>query len=157
MWVVALAIAAAVALVGGVAVAVALIRGRFVVVTVVGESMLPSYRTGDRVLVRRARLAGIRAGDVVVIEEPGTGGVYRVAPHARAVDPYQWIIKRVVAVPGDPHPAAHLPAGTPVAAAVPAGAFAVRGDNAHRSYDSRQLGYFPAERLLGVVARAVES
>jgi signal peptidase I len=31
--------------------------------------------------------------------------------------------------------------------------FVVLGDNAARSYDSRQLGYIPADRLLGVVRR----
>jgi signal peptidase I len=29
------------------------------------------------------------------------------------------------------------------------------GDNPDWSYDSRQFGYFPAERLLGVVVRTI--
>ena len=134
------------------------VRRRLVVVTVVGESMLPTYRTGDRVVVRRTDLAQVRPGDVVVIEEPDDGGgwVRRPPFGARAtdLDSRQWMIKRVVAVPGDPAPVQDLP---PMAAgpAVPVGAFVVRGDNANRSYDSRQLGYFPADRLLGVVARTV--
>jgi signal peptidase I len=46
------------------------IRRRFVVVTVAGRSMLPTYRDGDRVLVRRTRMEGLRAGQVVVVEHP---------------------------------------------------------------------------------------
>src|SRR6185437_10241174 len=38
---------------------------------------------------------------------------------------------------------------------VPAGQFAVLGDNAESSLDSRSFGYIPAERLLGVMLRPV--
>jgi signal peptidase I len=44
--------------------------------------------------------------------------------------------------------AAH-PAGRPV----PAGKLVVLGDNTARSLDSREIGYIPAERLLGVMLR----
>ena len=74
------------------------LRGRFVVVTVLGESMSPTFGHGDRVLVRRARLARARPGDVVVaawgtpvpggpfpltIEQPTPGLPYREAVRRR--------------------------------------------------------------------------
>jgi len=124
------------------AVAIALVRRRLVVITVQGISMLPTYRPGERVLVRRAGLDRVRRGDVVVVREPeddrpaGTG----------------WMIKRLAAVPGDPHPAGDLPAGA-TEQDVPAGLFAVRGDNTGASYDSRYFGFLPASDLLGVVTR----
>jgi len=131
------------------------VRGRFLVVTVVGESMQPNYETGDRVIVRRTRLDDVACGDVVVIEEPDADGGWTRPAHRGATSGRDWMIKRVVAVPGDPRPDEHLPAAVTPEASVPAGAFVVRGDNADRSYDSRQLGYFPANRLLGVVLRTV--
>jgi Signal peptidase, peptidase S26 len=62
-----------------------------------------------------------------------------------------WMIKRVVALPGDPWPDG--PARGPSEQAVPAGCFAVHGDNPAGSFDSRVFGYCPADRLLGVVVR----
>ena len=106
--------------------------------------MLPTYRPGDRVLVRRAGLAAVRPGDVVVVREPQDD-----RPPATG-----WMIKRVAAVPGDPHPVRNLPAGVPVHD-VPAGVFAVRGDNADASYDSRHFGFLSAGDLLGVVKRRI--
>ncbi|WP_307805400.1 S26 family signal peptidase [Streptomyces spirodelae] len=40
------------------------------------------------------------------------------------------------------------------AAPVPRGRLVLLGDNAHHSVDSRQLGYFPVARVLGVVLLA---
>ncbi|MGH3241153.1 MAG: S24/S26 family peptidase [Spirillospora sp.] len=45
-------------------------RGRLVVVTVDGTSMMPALDDGDRVLVRRRSIGRLRHGDVVVLEPP---------------------------------------------------------------------------------------
>lgn len=134
----------------------AVLRHRVTLVTVTGESMRPAYRAGDRVLVRRARVGQLRRGQVVVVQEPGRGGAWRSPPPRGRAGRHQWMIKRVVALPGDARPDAVLPvtAGPP-GSRVPAGRFVALGDNAARSYDSRQLGYFPGDRLLGVVLRRV--
>jgi signal peptidase I len=66
------------------------------------------------------------------------------------------VIKRVAAVPGDPRPKAWLPATRqPTEAHVPTGKLVLLGDNPDWSNDSRQMGYFPAEQLLGVVVRRI--
>jgi signal peptidase I len=153
-------------LAGGVLAALAaaagILRRRLAIVTVVGESMQPTLVSGDRVLVRRVASTQIRPGQVIVIERPHPAAV-AVRPAAR-----QWMIKRVAAVPGDTRPDAFLPAsrpaafipsaagrpatrGGPRAPVVPPGKFVVLGDNPARSHDSRQLGYFAAESLLGIV------
>lgn len=115
-----------------------LLRRGFAVVTVNGESMSPTYRPGDRVLVRRVRL--VRRGQCVVFAEDD--------------EPADWVLKRVVAVPGDPVPRDRVPAlRTAPETRVPAGQLVVLGDNPTHSYDSRHHGYVGVERLLGVVSR----
>ncbi|MFG6198145.1 signal peptidase I [Nonomuraea sp. JJY05] len=115
-------------------------RRRYVVVTVEGMSMAPTLHDGDRVLVRRRRIGEVARGDVVVLEPPSEPRV--------DVDGTRWNIKRAVALPGDPVPPDVDDAGE----RVPAGALVVYGDNPH-SVDSRQRGFFPADRLLGVALR----
>jgi signal peptidase I len=116
------------------------LRHKYTVVTVDGESMSPAYRPGDRVLVRRARL--VRREQCVVFAEEFAGP----GP--------SWVLKRVVAVPGDPVPRDRLPALRAVSeAVVPPGHLVVLGDNPEHSYDSRHYGYVMVERLLGVVSR----
>jgi signal peptidase I len=123
---------------------------RLVAVTVSGSSMQPTYRDGERVVARRG--APPRVGQVVVVEEPSVDGGWArspMPPHApaRAVAARRWMIKRVVAVAGDrTPPAGRLPGGV-----VPPGALVLLGDNRRGSFDSRHVGYFPAERVLGVV------
>ncbi|MBP2706974.1 signal peptidase I [Microbispora sp. RL4-1S] len=127
--------------------AVALLRRRFVVVDVSGDSMRPSLRAGDRVLVRRVPPRSVRTGEVVVVEAP--------RPRAHQPEPgHRWHVKRVAAVGGDPVPArvADAPALRD-ADRVPAGHLVVLGDNPHASLDSRQRGFVPAELVLGVVLR----
>ncbi|MFG1923032.1 S26 family signal peptidase [Cryptosporangium sp. NPDC048952] len=131
------------------------LRRRFVAVTVLGDSMAPTFAHGDRVLVRRVRLSRVRAGDVVVAAwgSPVPGGPFPLTasepvpglPPSR--DP--WMVKRLVAGPGDPVPEA-VGAVVPDRE-VPPGRFLMVGDNVAASADSRELGYAHAEYLLGVV------
>lgn len=118
------------------------IRRRFVVVIVRGASMEPTLRDRDRVLVRRCRAAQLSPHAIVVYEEPQV---------LRA-----WVIKRLVARPGEPVP----PTGFPALArtrdtVVPRGRIVVVGDNPTRSWDSRQLGYVASDRVRGVVVRSL--
>ncbi|MDX8031926.1 S26 family signal peptidase [Lentzea sp. BCCO 10_0856] len=118
------------------------LRNRLLVVTVHGVSMEPTYVSGDRLLVRRARLNRVRAGQVVVVRVDGA------APD----DPTGGrMVKRAVAVPGDPVPP-RIPVPGP---RVPVDSLLVLGDNPARSNDSRRLGYLPADALIGVVLRPI--
>jgi signal peptidase I len=131
------------------AVGIAVLRHRVRIVSVTGMSMAPTFLPGDRLLVRRAAIAAVQAGQVVIVEKPGRGGVW-AGPAGRLGREPEWMIKRVAATPGDRHPGG-LPAmgaGEPV---VPAGKLLIIGDNPDQSMDSRYFGYIPGERLLGIV------
>ena len=70
----------------------------------------------------------------------------------RQVEARTWLIKRVAALPGDPVPRDGVPALRSVTEErVPPGQVVLLGDNRRCSVDSRQLGYFPLECILGVV------
>lgn len=157
--------------VGGVCAVVAtgalllVLRRRYLVVTVDGRSMEPTYRSGQRVLVRRlpARVPGraVRTGQVVVIRAPQPAdpfdipGVPRETIHRVAPDD-RLLLKRLVAGPGDPVPRADVPPLRDVPeTVVPAARFVVLGDNARISYDSREYGYVPADLLVGVALRTL--
>ncbi|MFC7380844.1 S26 family signal peptidase [Sphaerisporangium rhizosphaerae] len=118
------------------------LRRRFLVVTIHGQSMEPTYRAGERVLVRRTPLSAVRPGQVVVMTDP--------------VPPGQWIIKRAVAVPGDPVPEV-MDASAGFGARVPEDCLVLLGDNPAVSVDSRRFGYFSGRRLLGVVSRRLRA
>ncbi len=138
------------------AAAVWLLRRRFAVVTVVGQSMQPAFTAGDRVLVHRARLAEVRRGQVVVLGHPGRAGRRRPRASLRVSDA-AWMIKRVAALPGDPALSDYLPADVvSTSARVPPGKLVVLGDNTAISHDSRQLGYFASDQLLGIVVRPMD-
>ena len=123
----------AVALVAG-SLALAWARRRFMLITVRGDSMMPTYRNGQRVLVRCGRFS---VGDVVMIRSP--------APQIYQVD---WMVKRAVAMAGDAVPADLI---EPAAAAVvPSGKLLVRSD-ASDGVDSRQLGLIDDRDVMGVV------
>lgn len=131
-----------------VAAAVTWVRRNLVVITVVGTSMRPAIEPGDRVLVRRAGIARVRRGQLVVAVP---GRPPRVITHR---DPLL-MIKRVLAVPGDPVPRTQVPALRTVAeTVVPSGRLVLLGDNPAGT-DSRQLGYFHGESLIGVVVRGL--
>lgn len=110
------------------------LRRHRLVATVVGTSMLPAFRPGERVLVRRPA-PDLRVGDVVVVVAPDS---------ADSADP-RLLVKRVAALPGDA-----LPDGT----VVPGRAVVVLGDNG--GYDSRQFGPLPREQVVGVVMRRID-
>lgn len=130
------------------------LRRRLVVVDVLGTSMEPTLRHGDRVLVSRIPVGGVRAGDIVVIER----GAAPESPSARTDRRRDWAVKRAAAVAGDPVPASvAAAAGVTPGTTVPAGFLVVLGDNAVRSADSRVWGYLPTERLLGVVRRRLSA
>lgn len=127
-------------------------RRRYVVVDIVGISMYPAYDHGDRVLVLRTRCERVRRGQVVVFEHlDDRERSIPAAPPARigSVSNRSWMLKRAVAVPGDP--VAH--AAPTKNDLVPRGHLVVLGDNPAASMDSRHFGYVRAERLLGVALR----
>ncbi|MEV8634543.1 S26 family signal peptidase [Streptosporangium sp. NPDC051023] len=136
----ALALVLGAGLVAGASV-LTVLRRRFLAVTVSGLSMEPTLRHGDLVVVRRAGIGAVRAGRLAVIAAPpGTGR--------------DLMVKRVLAVPGDPVPRDEIPALARTRdLVVPAGRLVVIGDNLPLSLDSRGFGYVHAQQLLGVVVR----
>ncbi|MEU6370052.1 S26 family signal peptidase [Streptomyces sp. NPDC046931] len=135
--------------------AVRLLRQRLTAVTVRGRSMEPGYVDGDRVLVSRpGRLV---PGRVVVLERSCPDGGRSLPPlppgaSPEAVRGRHWIVKRIAAVPGDPVPRTTVPALAAVPETrVPPGRLVLLGDNPDASIDSRQVGYFPLDRILGTV------
>ncbi|MGW3605721.1 S26 family signal peptidase [Micromonospora sp. NPDC005161] len=83
-------------------------RRHLLLVAVVGRSMEPTLRSGDRVLARRLPLARVRPGDVVVVVAPA----WMTAGHPTRPDAPGGpglLIKRAHAVPGDPVPVDRVP------------------------------------------------
>lgn len=155
------ALAAAVAVVLVAATAIWSLRRRLMVVTVRGSSMLPSYRDGERLLVRRRPPAeGLRTGQVVVATPPGAP--HAAGPHASAPvlvvrsaagqahevrargGNRQQVVKRIAALPGDPLPPDITPGAErsdpALSDRVPPGRLVLLGDNAAESVDSRHYG-----------------
>jgi signal peptidase I len=133
-------------------VAAARLRSSLVAVQVVGISMQPTLFEGERVLVRRTTAAAVRRGQLVVFAQP------QPLPGPPSPDYPSWLIKRVVALPGDPVPRDLPPSSlTNGESAVPPGKLVVLGDNRDHSFDSRRIGYIDEDSLLGVVLRRMTS
>jgi nickel-type superoxide dismutase maturation protease len=115
------------ALLAGLAVAASRVLRR-----VEGDSMAPTLRHRDVVVVVPARADERLRGQVVVIRDPR--------------EPARETVKRVAALQGDPFDAMADP--------VPPGRICVTGDNPARSTDSRSYGPIRSDLLVGrVVAR----
>ncbi|MFC7387625.1 S26 family signal peptidase [Sphaerisporangium rhizosphaerae] len=142
------------------------IRRRYLVATVEGPSMEPTLRSGDRLLVRRTRQ--VRAGQIVVVKIPNPPAVDGLPP---GLDPgdadkvpersdpgWHLLVKRVVAVAGDPVPRRAFPALRDVpGAVVPPRALVVLGDNPDTSWDSRDFGFVRDDQFIGVMVRPLPS
>ncbi|MDL4776147.1 MULTISPECIES: S26 family signal peptidase [Thermomonosporaceae] len=123
------------------------IRLRLIVTTVDGDSMEPTLRSGDRVLVRRTKR--VRSGDVVLVRFPD------LPNERRPVADRQLLLKRATAVQGDRVPAGWADPDVAGLAGmtVPPGSVVVLGDNRPTSWDSRHYGFVPRERIVGVMVR----
>ncbi|MFE2870073.1 S26 family signal peptidase [Embleya sp. NPDC059259] len=147
------------------------VRRRYLVATVEGPSMEPTLFPGDRLLVRRT--GRVRAGRVVVVRVPHPPVVAGLPPGLRRLDAAvlaaipertdlapvpqgRLMVKRAVAVAGDPVPVDRFPVLRDAAGeAVPAGALVVLGDNAASSWDSRAYGFVHRDQVVGVAVRRI--
>ena len=125
------------------------------------ESMVPTLKVGDRVLVNKLsyELGDVSRGDIVVFKAP---------PEARS-DGIDDLVKRVIGLPGDTVEARdgkmyvngrllhepYLPDGTQTtnleATKVPAGHLFMMGDNRAASRDSRFFGPIKESAVIGRV------
>ena len=117
-------------------------RRRWLVVTVVGQSMLPTLRDGQRILARRPRRRqAFAAGDVVVFSLPEP-----LAHEARANRDVGYRVKRIAAAAGEALPP-WFASSAMGSARVPPHQFVVHGDAAG-SEDSRHLGLVARAQIL---------
>lgn len=136
----------------GLAMAATGLRRRLIVVTVVGTSMEPGYRHGERLLTRRVRPDEIARGQVVVLTASAMPGLTSSLEAAASC----FLIKRVAAVGGDEVPACVAAARRElVGAVVPAGHLVVLGDNLADSHDSRHEGILRADHVRAVAVRSL--
>lgn len=113
----------------------------FQTIQVSGESMEPTLRNGQRVLVSHAyNLVGeIRKNDIVVL---------------KGKNPGEFLIKRVHAMGGELVDWLNVPSNWPIDGGkfrVPEGEIYVVGDNYLVSEDSRRYGPFPMSDVIGKV------
>jgi signal peptidase I len=114
----------------------------FTTVVVTGESMEPTFRSGQRLLVCRAYwLVGpIRRNDIVVLRSQERETEY--------------LIKRVDRMPGEVVDFLNVPTTWKIVQGelrVPEGHLYVIGDNREASEDSRNFGPVPIDRVVGKV------
>jgi signal peptidase I len=137
------------------------VRLRYLITTVDGPSMEPTLHSGDRLLVRRTRR--VRAGQIVVVRiqpptldapPPDAPAPDEETPVMRVHPDGLLLVKRAIAVAGDPVPVDRVPCLRETRkTTVPPGALVVLGDNAPTSWDSRDYGFVPADRFIGVAVR----
>lgn len=129
----------------------ALVRRRVVLITVDGQSMEPTYQSGDRLLLRRADGRQVRHGQVVVVAGPHSADGWLPGAPPAVYGTGNWLVKRAVAVAGEPVPSDVVAAAkVEPGSLVPRGHLVVRGDGV-RSGDSRLWGFVPVDQVLGVV------
>ena len=116
----------------------------FTTVVVSGPSMLPTFKSGRRLLASKAYwlVGALRKDDVVVIREAdptaGTG----------------YFIKRIYRLAGETVDMVNVPRNYKLASGpyvVPSGTVYVLGDNREVSSDSRELGPIELSRIIGKV------
>lgn len=118
-------------------------RRRFIVIDVTGDSMSPSLVDGDRLLVRRTHR--LRVSDIVIAHQQEGGR--RTASEREAS---AWLVKRLVALPGDAVPESVSSAVEGCPRQVPAGMTVLLGEHPE-SVDSRRWGFVPLDDIEGVV------
>jgi len=141
-------------------VAVLLVSGLLPVQTirVPSDSMTPTIRPGDHLLLDKLHPAAVVVGDIVVVHDPLGDGL---------------LVKRVVAVGGDAigfEDGVLVRNGQPIAEpyttdfldgvyygpeVVPAGSVYLLGDNRVDSVDSRHFGAVPVSSVVGLVTARV--
>lgn len=132
------------------------IRRTLVVISVSGPSMQPALRDGDRLLARRAVGSLPAPGELVIFAPLMEDG--RPVPVSTPRGGRLWLVKRLVAGPGQPVPAGFDPALRELTdQPVPAGFMVVVGDNLAESVDSRQEGFVAVERIRARVVRQLTS
>lgn len=150
----ALALGALLALPTALAATVVFIRRSFCIVNVSGTSMYPALRDGERLLVRRSGVAGLRHGDIVVAASPRISIEDRSGIEIRHLDwrcgGRKWIVKRAAYLAGDEIPQAWSGPASGSARTVPDGYVFLLGDNGDESLDSRYFGCVPLDAVLGV-------
>lgn len=137
-----------------------LLRSALLVIVIHGESMAPTLRQGDRILVLRRFLARrLRKGQVVIITLPDDQeGLNSALDSAQG-----YYVKRAVALAGESFTAivSALPRSKHIFSRegqenlqswlIPAGHVFVCGDNRQGSIDSRTWGPLPLRNIAGVM------
>ncbi|TMR23242.1 S26 family signal peptidase [Nonomuraea turkmeniaca] len=114
------------------------LRRAYSIIRVDGYSMAPTLTDGDQLVARRVAPSALRNGHIAVVLSPlPMGGPF--------------LIKRIVALPGDPVPLSVRPLVPD--ARVPDGQLILIGDNTDASFDSRDHGYFPIADVHAITLR----